>query len=66
MPQTTNQINKYALLRNEVFPAMSVNKEVTDITNSSPPGHSERRRVLTSTAIRLLSVLTGNPEELRM
>ena len=43
MPQTTNQINKYALLRNEVFPAMSINKEVTDITNSSPSGHSERR-----------------------
>ena len=34
--------------------------------NSSPPGHSGRRIILTSTAIRLLSLLTENPEKLRM
>ena len=32
-------------VRNGVFPAMSVNKEVTVISDSSPPGHSGRKRI---------------------
>ena len=32
-------------VRNGVFPAMSVNKDVTVISDSSPPGHSGRKRI---------------------
>ena len=32
-------------MRNGVFPAMSVNKDVTVISDSSPPGHSGRKRI---------------------
>ena len=44
LPDSRRVRNKY-ILRNGVFPAMSVNNGVTVISNSYPLGHSGKRRI---------------------
>ena len=54
------------VMRNGVFPAISIDKGVTVISDSSPPGHSERSRIPGDLAAMRLQLLpTQSPKEVQ-
>ena len=54
------------VMRNGVFPAISIDKGVTVISDSSPPGHSGRSRIPGDlTAMRLQLLPTQSPKEVQ-